>query len=270
MASPPRSWIASTPPQHQQIPQNLTQGATCQPLKDAIPQYYQHHQQPHYSTRAFVAPSPTMQSIQSTPALTFGLSPDQSYSADMDSFELDHDILNNLDYLEDFNFVNYLEDVPCTSYNDFTLFPTDESFIESPFTDGSLFPDLAGINTPGPAPANLVPTFICQYGNCRVSFQRQCELTRHEYKHTRPFICPQCGRDFPEKRRCVQHVQSVHGLATDKDKTQCHLCKYSHVRPDAVKRHQRLKHGVGLKSWSSPSTNSEKAVGAKKSKRHGR
>jgi len=173
----------------------------------------------------------------------------------MSSFELDYDILNNPNNLDDFNLTDY--------YNDFTLFATSESFIDLPFTEANLFPSLESIDS-FDGPANAAPPtnkFFCQFAGCTESFVRQCELTRHEYKHTRPFQCRCCGRPFAEKRRCVQHEQSVHGLATDKDKTKCHLCHYAHVRPDAVKRHLRLRHGVGVKDESSPSTQSDKSSG---------
>lgn len=204
-----------------------------------------------------MGPSPTMQFTQSPPPLAFDSSPDQPYP-DMEGFDLDHDILNNLNYLDDFDFADY---------DDFDLFPTSESLIQSPFTNASLFPTLDSYNSPESIGTPQTHKYRCQYEDCTKSFPRQCELTRHEYKHTRPFICPHCSRAFAEKRRCVQHVQSVHDLATDKDKTKCHLCKYAHVRPDAVKRHLRLKHRIGVKSDSSP-TNSEvqskKEVGRRK------
>ena len=247
------SWIASSSIHNQQSPQNFTQGATCQPLEDAIPQQYYLDQSPRYQPGASLAPSSTMQSTQSTPALTFDSSPDRPYS-DTDSFELDHDILNNLSYLEAFNFIDY---------NDFDLFSTNESSIRSGFTSVGLFPDLGVFEGPETAPYTRAHKFSCQFGACTESFPRQCELTRHELKHTRPFKCTHCAHDFAEKRRCIQHVQSVHGLATDNDKTKCHLCRYAHVRPDAVKRHLRLKHGVGLKPVGSPSTSPEIEAGGR-------
>ena len=240
------SWIASNSTYYQQTPDDLTQGATFQPLEDAIPQHHYHYQhQIFYMPGAFLAQSPTMQYNQSPPPLTFDPSPDQ-HNSDIEGFELDHDILNNLSYLEGSNFTDY----------DFDLFPTSQSFIDSPFTEANLFPSLDTSDAPGSVPSSSGHKLRCQLGDCTESFPRQCELTRHEYKHTRPFKCTQCGRAFAEKRRCIQHVQSVHDLATEKDKTKCRLCHYSHVRPDAVKRHLRLKHGVGVYSESSPSTNS--------------
>ncbi|KAJ9614072.1 hypothetical protein H2200_002208 [Cladophialophora chaetospira] len=234
------------------------------------------------------APNPTMQAFTPTlPTQAYDSSPEllEQSSADMDSCGLDYEILNNPIYLEDFDLTGYYDDFGLINYNDFalpdyigdfTLFPTNDSFLGSPFTyDDSLFPPLPSYDSPAsvvPADSNSnsipvalppndsptntgtspIPRFPCPSADCSESFPRQCELTRHEFKHTRPFKCPHCGRAFAEKRRCVQHVQSVHGLATDKDKTKCQLCEYAHVRPDAVKRHLRLKHGVGLKVRGSP------------------
>lgn len=185
-------------------------------------------------------------------------SPYQMFFSDMENVGLDYDILNNPIYLNDFDLTGY--------HKDFTLFPTNKSLPQSPISNTSFFPRLESYDSPNSVDALPVRRFECQFTGCTESFQRQCELTRHEYKHTKPFSCPHCGRAFAEKRRCVQHIQSVHDLATEKDKTKCHLCKYAHVRPDAVKRHLRLKHGVGTKSKTSPSatSGSEKGTGPKR------
>ncbi|KIW29593.1 uncharacterized protein PV07_05399 [Cladophialophora immunda] len=227
------------------------QGATCQPLESTLTPHHYQAQQAHYLQRALEAQSPTTHTTQSTPSLSFDSSPDQ-YS-DMEGSGLDYDILNNLSYLDNFEYGSLLDGLGCDSFSDPILFTSDESFIQPPFTDAALFPPL----DPSP-PASLAPLPIhkhrCQFEGCAESFARPCELRRHEYKHTKPFKCPQCSRPFAEKRRCIQHVQAVHGLATDEDKVKCHLCRYSAVRPDAVKRHLRLKHGVGEKSEGSPCT----------------
>ncbi|KIW80144.1 hypothetical protein Z517_06759 [Fonsecaea pedrosoi CBS 271.37] len=219
------------------------QGATCQPLESTLPLQQYQAQQAHHLQKASVAQSPTTYTAQSTPSLSFDISPDPS--SDMEGMKLDYDILNNLSYLDNFEY---------DSYNDFSLFSSDESFIQPPFTDADLFPALDLQSSP----LSIVPLptykYRCHFGDCTESFARPCELRRHEYKHTKPFKCPHCSRPFAEKRRCIQHVQAVHGLATDEDKVKCHLCKYSHVRPDAVKRHLRLKHGIRENSEWSPST----------------
>ncbi|ETI19392.1 hypothetical protein G647_09225 [Cladophialophora carrionii CBS 160.54] len=235
---------------HSQSPYDYTQGATCQPLWNPTPPLYSsQYQAEHSPSEPFGVFSPTMQSTQALPPLVYDSSPDQ-HDSDMAGFELDYDILNNTSYLADFNLSEY--------YNDFTLFPTNQSFIQPPLSDASLFPSLDSHNSPRAAAPQQIHRFCCQFAGCTLTFARQCELTRHEYKHTRPFGCPHCGRGFAEKRRCVQHIQSVHDLATDNDKTRCHVCNYAHVRPDAVKRHLRLKHGIGAKSErSSPTTSTE-------------
>jgi uncharacterized C2H2 Zn-finger protein len=239
----PHSQQPNDQAQDHQASYDFSQGATCQPFENTFAQHYS-YQTPLYTPGAFVAPSPAMQYIQSPPPLAFDSSPDEPYSA-TDGFELDYDILNNLSYLDQLN---------VAEYKDFDLLPTAETFISSPYTDASLFPSLDSFDPLDTAISPQTQRFYCQHGDCEESFARQCELTRHEYKHTRPFACPHCGRAFAEKRRCIQHIQSVHNLATDRDKVKCHLCKYAQVRPDAVKRHLMLKHGIGAKSQSSPST----------------
>jgi len=231
----------------------------------SIPHYQQYSRTRHLAeafrglqlpTRPSVALRLTMEFTQYPPLFPSANSSEQS-SSSMNNVELDYDILNNPTNLEDFNFTDY--------YNDFTLFATSESFIDSPFTDANFYPSLDSfdLSQPPDEAAPPMPKYSCLYAGCTESFARQCELTRHEYKHTRPFQCQHCGRAFAEKRRCIQHEQSVHGLATDTDKTKCHLCHYAHVRPDAVKRHLRLKHGVGVKAGSSPSTSSDKSSSAR-------
>jgi hypothetical protein len=199
-------------------------------------------------------------SSHSHPFTTFD-SPNSSYRLSTTcSLDLDYDILTNPKHLDNFNLTDY--------YNDFTLFATTETFIDSPFSDLALYPSLESLNTsplpppaPSPQPSPAPPRYFCIFANCTESFARQCELTRHEFKHTQPFVCRLCARPFAEKRRCLQHEQTVHGLATDTDKTKCSLCSYSHVRPDAVKRHLKLKHGAG--SPSSGSSSGEGTAGPK-------
>ncbi|EXJ53940.1 hypothetical protein A1O7_09277 [Cladophialophora yegresii CBS 114405] len=234
---------------HQQF-YDYTQGATCQPLWIPTPTLYSSQYQVEYSPPgSFVVPSPTMQSTQHLPPLTYDSSPDQQ-DLDMAGLELDYDILNHPSFLPDFNLSEY--------YKDFTLFTSNQSFIQSPLSNASFFPSLDSYNSPMAAAPQQVHRFCCQFAGCTLTFARQCELTRHGYKHTRPFGCPHCGRTFAEKRRCVQHIQSVHDLATDDDKTMCHVCNYAHVRPDAVKRHLRLKHGIGAKfERPSPATSTD-------------
>ena len=274
---------ASSPTENQTSSQNHNQGATCQPLETTTPSQYYHQSAADFLPGPSWAPNPTtMQAFTSTPpVLVYDSSPDllEQFS-DMEGFGLDYDILNNPTYLNDFDLIEYYNDFGgLTDYNyDFTLLPANESFLQSPFTNDSLFPTLPSYDpleglapadtnvnpfpalpsydSPASASADTPPAhrFQCAFGDCTESFPRQCELTRHEYKHTRPFKCPHCGRAFAEKRRCVQHVQSVHDLATENDKTKCQLCKYAHVRPDAVKRHLRLKHGVGMKAKDSPAS----------------
>lgn len=125
--------------------------------------------------------------------------------------------------------------------------------------NASMFPSQDTFDSPGDVATAPGHKLRCQFGPCPESFALQCDLTQHEFKHTRPFKCPHRGQDFAEKRRCIQHVKAVHNLATEKDKTWCHLCDFASVRPDAVKRHLRLRHRVGANADSSPSAASERS-----------
>ena len=65
-------------------------------------------------------------------------------------------------------------------------------------------------------------------------------------KHNKPYKCLFCSDQFVEKRRCDQHMLTIHNLATESDYTHCGwgTCPYKSLRPDAVKRHKKLKqHG---------------------------
>jgi hypothetical protein len=229
-----------------------------------------------------------LQSMQSTPPLIYDSSPEQ-YGAK--GFDMDWDILNNTSYASGINYADY-QDFPLVPdyshgalprsnypgadqvYIDNALpelNPNDDFLAPTPEDNNNLFHDLNFITTPPEDDEVLEPAtnndnankFTCQHAGCTESFTRQCDLTRHELKHTKPFQCQHCGREFAEKRRCIQHIQSVHGIATEKDKTKCYLCQYASIRPDAVKRHLKLKHGV-TGAGSSPSTNSEGSLGVRK------
>jgi len=158
---------------------------------------------------------------------------------------LDDDILNNMSYLDDFDF-----DIDFNS--DFDLYPANNNINLYDLPDLPFFPDL-DLESSGPSP---LPSHRHHCPHCPESFRRRCELTRHLLRHTQPFKCTQsgCGAAFAEKRRCTQHEKAVHGLATDKDLRKCHLCGYTSIRPDAVKRHVRLKHGVHVSFRSGTST----------------
>jgi len=162
---------------------------------------------------------------------------------------LDYDILNDMSHLEDFDFTS-----------DFDLFPSTE---DTPNLDGGNLYDLPELNSfqnlddlelnlEMKSPTSSTDTTISTIDHkhrcphCPASFRRKCDLTRHAHKHTTPFKCPQpnCGATFAENRRCRQHMKVAHGLLNDNDLRKCTLCEYASIRPDAVKRHLRLKHGV--------------------------
>lgn len=162
-------------------------------------------------------------------------------SSTMADSVLDHDILNNLRYIEDFDFTS-----------DFDLFPlNDENFLSGgSFTEVPLFfPDSLTESSPdclpSPPASSAQTTKKYQCPACPRSFPRACDLKRHALRHEKPFQCsqPACNKVFAEKRRRDQHVLAVHGLATPQDLHRCALCGYETVRPDALKRHIRLKHG---------------------------
>ena len=158
--------------------------------------------------------------------------------------ELDYEILNNLSYLDDFDF-------NC----DFTLFPTDNSW--DSFDHTQLFPD---IDYPPQQNKSQAAQFN-RCSHCNATFSKRHELNRHLLKHTKPYTCnvPGCGASFAEKRGCDRHMKSRHGNPSTKGgsaSVKCRFCKYSSTRPDAVQRHLRTQHGVqvSFKSGSSPAT----------------
>ncbi|KAI1625323.1 hypothetical protein EDD37DRAFT_649647 [Exophiala viscosa] len=159
---------------------------------------------------------------------------------------LDHDILNNTAYLDDFDFTS-----------DFDLYPAADNVSLANLPDLNFFPeyDFNPQSPTQPTPCSPTHRFRCK--DCPESFRRRCELNRHVLKHTMPFKCTRgCGAAFAEKRRCSQHEKAAHGLATEKDRKKCHLCDYASLRPDAVKRHYKLKHGmeISFRSRGSPAT----------------
>jgi len=260
MALPYSSWVGSNlqqssiPTRKQPPSKSLFQGPIlsvdpCRHLTDAPP-YQQQHQ--HHSPGDSVSPRPETMFTQSPSNPSFD--PSSGHYTEMEGSSLDYDILNNLNYLDNLDFgFGYP--------SDFVLFPAEETFIQDNFTDATLFPDLDDLLPYSSPDVSPPPTHKYQCEYCSESFPRRCELTRHLLKHTTPFKCtqPGCPAAFAEKRRCIQHIKAVHGLATDKDLRKCHLCGYSSIRPDAVKRHLRLKHGS--KSESSPSTVSSEQSG---------
>jgi len=148
----------------------------------------------------------------------------------MSGSNLDYDILNDVNYLDDFDFES-----------DFDLFPMDVDFGLDSFSDVNFFPDLEPQPLLDVPPTNQKPR--CEY--CSKSFRRKCELKSHVHKHTKPFKCtqPGCKAAYAENRRRVQHMKTAHGLALDKDFRKCQLCDYASIRPDALKRHM-LTHGM--------------------------
>ncbi|KAK7888052.1 hypothetical protein LTR67_009447 [Exophiala xenobiotica] len=160
----------------------------------------------------------------------------------MASSHLDYDILNNMDYVDDIEF------------SDFTLFPTSNDVDLDQLPDLNFFPhfDFNPKSSCLPIPCSASSTSHESSNNkhrctrCSESFKRRCDLNRHLLKHTTPYKCSQsgCGAAFAENRRRKQHEKSVHGLATDEDLRKCAHCDYASIRPDAVRRHLKLKHGV--------------------------
>lgn len=165
---------------------------------------------------------------------------------------LDYDILNNMEYVDNIDF------------SDFTLLPTSNDVDIDHLPDLNFFPDF-DFNPQSPCLPTPCSTSSRESSNnkyrctrCSESFKRRCDLNRHLLKHTTPFKCsrPGCGAAFAENRRCKQHEKAVHGLATDEDLRKCQYCDYASIRPDAVRRHLKLKHSVNVsfRSRSSPTT----------------
>ncbi|KIW14515.1 hypothetical protein PV08_07299 [Exophiala spinifera] len=175
-------------------------------------------------------------------------------AATMTAPNLDYDILNNMDYLDDVN------------YDDFVLYPTSDADIRMGddlvsrfFPEFDFNPQSSHSPTPC-SPASRTSNQMYHCTDCSESFRRPCDLNRHRLKHDTPFKCVQegCGMAFSEKRRCKQHEKRRHGLVTEHDFKKCSLCDYNSIRPDAVRRHMKLKHGVhvSFRSKESPASNS--------------
>lgn len=253
----------------------------CRYLSDAPlpPQYQNQHQHPRYLPGDLVslAPEPAFTQSQSpysemkSPTLDYEILNNlnsfaaSSQYAEIEGSALDYDILNNLNYLDS-------PDFGIGFPSDFVLLPMDQSFIQDPVNDGTLFPDLDELlpqsspDIPPPPPPPPVP-HKHRCSNCSRSFARKCELDRHTLRYTKPFRCtqPGCGAAFAEKRRCLQHILAVHEQATQKDLRKCHSCPYSSIRPDALKRHIKLKHRD--KSEGSQSTASSELSGVHSGRR---
>lgn len=159
---------------------------------------------------------------------------------------LDHDILNNMAYLNDFDFDADFDLYPAANDIDINHLPNLNFFPEYDFNPQSQHE---------PTPCSPTHKYRCK--DCAESFHRRCDLNRHILKHTKPFKCSQgCGAAFAEKRGCIRHEQAAHSLATDKDRKTCHLCGKAFLRTDALKRHLKLVHSVefSFKLRGSPTT----------------
>ncbi|KIW41456.1 uncharacterized protein PV06_07013 [Exophiala oligosperma] len=204
----------------------------------------------HAQPFAFWQTATTMHTIRPMPLPT--TTPDNvlNTSTTMTNSDLDYDILNNMNYLDDVNF------------DDFVLYPTndidlDDSVVSRFFPEFDFNPQSSFSPTPcSPKSHTSVQKYRCT--DCSESFRRRCDLNRHRLKHDTPFRCSQdgCGVAFSEKRRCKQHEKREHGLLTEDDMKKCHVCGYTSIRPDSVKRHMRLRHGiqVSFRTKTSPTT----------------
>ncbi|KAK4948720.1 hypothetical protein LTR10_012724 [Elasticomyces elasticus] len=85
--------------------------------------------------------------------------------------DLDHDILNNTTYLDDFDFTS-----------DFDLYPAAGNVILNDLPDLNFFPeyDFNPQSPAQPTPCPATHKFRCK--NCPESFRRRCELNRHVLK----------------------------------------------------------------------------------------
>ncbi|PMD38020.1 ubiquitin-domain-containing protein [Hyaloscypha variabilis F] len=122
-----------------------------------------------------------------------------------------------------------------------------------------------GMSQPNPAQAAASPStptsfvdslppapeiIVCNQGDCvNNPFPTRTALNRHMRYHIRPFLCPQCPKDFGTTTHLERHINERHNTT---EKYYCHVqgCIYAQntqngkffPRKDNLRRHIRLKH----------------------------
>ncbi|KAK5071904.1 hypothetical protein LTR51_006388 [Lithohypha guttulata] len=86
----------------------------------------------------------------------------------------------------------------------------------------------------------------CSIEDCEKVFTRQCDLSKHEKTHSRPFKCDEPGCKYvthglPTLKELERHKNDKHnGKAT---MYKCHYCEFNTKRESNCKQHMEKKHG---------------------------
>jgi hypothetical protein len=91
--------------------------------------------------------------------------------------------------------------------------------------------------------------FMCE--KCSKSFPKRWKLNRHLKTHEKPFKCisQNCSAAFALKKDCRRHFRQKHrGLISENVDLRCVFpsCGFLTPRRDALKRHLRSVHGIGV------------------------
>ncbi|KAK8168455.1 hypothetical protein BKA80DRAFT_308201 [Phyllosticta citrichinensis] len=87
---------------------------------------------------------------------------------------------------------------------------------------------------------------ICS--ECRKTFERPCDLTKHEKTHSRPWKCPELKCKYhnvgwPTEKERDRHVNDKHTATPAQYKCLFHPCAYSSKRESNCKQHMEKAHG---------------------------
>lgn len=87
---------------------------------------------------------------------------------------------------------------------------------------------------------------ICS--ECRKTFERPCDLTKHEKTHSRPWKCPELkckyhNAGWPTEKERDRHVNDKHTATPAQYKCLFHPCAYSSKRESNCKQHMEKAHG---------------------------
>ncbi|KAK8254747.1 hypothetical protein HDK77DRAFT_369444 [Phyllosticta capitalensis] len=87
---------------------------------------------------------------------------------------------------------------------------------------------------------------ICS--ECRKTFDRPCDLTKHEKTHSRPWKCPEVKCKYhhtgwPTEKERDRHVNDKHTATPAQYKCLFHPCAYSSKRESNCKQHMEKAHG---------------------------
>ncbi|KAK4997936.1 hypothetical protein LTR66_002746 [Elasticomyces elasticus] len=124
------------------------------------------------------------------------------------------------------------------------------SSAKRPMTD-AFTEDEAALRSMARRKKNALPeTHTCQ--DCGRDFKRNCDLTKHEKTHSRPWKCPNTGCKYhtlgwPTEKERDRHHNDRHSNSPDKYKCQYVVdgqsCPYSSKRESNCKQHMEKAHG---------------------------